>query len=83
MIPDVPSGLYLADGLVIIQQIQARQAFAVRFVPVFFCQSGWLPIDPNLHLNCSQRRILPNLSTSTEGIFCRISVAEPPAEAMF
>ncbi|OQC33636.1 MAG: hypothetical protein BWX65_00917 [Bacteroidetes bacterium ADurb.Bin057] len=81
--PAVPSGLYFAEGLVIIS--------TACILPAGICSKicarlssvspAGLPLIHISTLELLRNEILPSLSTSTEGIFSSTSVADAPAAA--
>ena len=81
MIPEVPSGLNLAEGFVINSMRSILSAG--------ICSSIWawlsadrpdaLPLIQIVTLEFPRKEISPSLSTSTEGIFSSSSLADPPA----
>ena len=85
MIPEVPSGLNLAEGLVITSirsilsagncsRICARlSAESPEARPLIHTVTSLLP----------RKDTSPSLSTSTEGILVRTSLAVPPVEEIF
>ena len=84
MTPALPSGLYFADGLVI---ISTDSMFSAGI-----CSSTWPRFSsvspeglPLIHISTFElflKDTPPSLSTSTDGMPCSTSVASPPAAAM-
>ena len=85
MIPEVPSGLNLAEGFVItsIDSMLSAGICCSICARLSAVSPDGLPLIHTSTLELLRSDTFPSLSTSTEGMFCSASVAEPPADAMF
>ena len=79
MIPAMPSGSYLAEGFVIIS------ICSIVFAGI--CCRASLPSSTlgrpsikTVKLELPRKLTFPSISTLTEGVFSKASIAEPPAE---
>ena len=79
--PDVPSGLNFAEGLVIssIRSILSAGICSSICAWLSAVKPDAFPLIQIVTLELPRREISPSLSTSTEGILPRISLADPPA----
>ena len=79
IIPDVPSGLYLADGLVItsMRSMELAGNCCKTSALVLPIKGEGLPLIRIITLAEPRNVTPPSISTSTDGIFFRISLAEP------
>lgn len=79
MMPEVPSGLYLAEGFVMTSIFSISLAgscckTSARLRPM---RAEVRPLMRMRTLSDPRRLTLPSMSTSTEGTFCSKSPAEP------
>ena len=84
IIPAVPSGLYLAEGLVM------TSTCLISSAGIISSMSAWLsavspdafPLIQTVTLEFPRNETDPSLSTSTDGILASKSLADPPSDAI-
>jgi len=81
MIPAMPSGSYLAEGLVMISMFSMAEAGSCRKASLPESTLG-LPSIRTVKLEEPLSETFPSISTSTEGVFSSTSTAVPPAALM-
>ena len=80
MTPLMPSGLYSADGFVMTSMrsmLLAESWFSASPLAFALIMAEGLPSMRMVTFSLPRRLTVPSMSTSTEGMFCIRSLAEP------